>query len=450
MNIPSEPPHAYSAATSPLYVEGAQPKRFANATDAPLFAAARKTFESLEAPRERRRSLFFKATSFRERFNPTTMKVNLYTKWRLVRSFKKLNNSENLQLSTEIIKRAVEQCLLLRGDEKSRIGFTIRDETAPLGKEYKFRVVREQNGKISLEFSKFLAAGSFGLVSDVYRISKSGGEKGLIEKIAKPFHQARTDVKREVEILQKLRDANGGKAPIGVQKPPHEIIHISSHDNAEQEVGYLATRYDSDLFSKVYDDSFSHEDRMDCCEQLLHGATFCQKEKLRLGDIKPENCLVKKNSQGKLECHLSDFGGVRSFDEMYDDFSMGGMEFRDLQGSITISYVSRQDMRALSNCKTFEDFKRIEMARDSAALAKTMYTLITGGLDPNFFIDDPDAPIMELHPYDRSNHPDFNYFDRGALEGRVSDTQINILEAMMNPDPFERMLPKQALELWNL
>jgi len=74
--------------------------------------------------------------------------------------------------------------------------------------------------------------------------------------------------------------------------------------------GYVAPKYECSLTQVL--PKLAKKDRIECARQLLTGLCRLEKKQVCHGDIKLDNCLFKRNSDGSIECVIADFGGSRS------------------------------------------------------------------------------------------------------------------------------------------
>lgn len=125
------------------------------------------------------------------------------------------------------------------------------------------------------------------------RSKNSAGEKSDV---------ALNDLKNEYSILAKIHKC-GTKT--GIQKAP-------------QKNGFNGTFYVTDLYAgdltKANEDllKLPMKERLLLCRQLLQGLKTLHELNFVHGDIKPANCLMKKNNEGKIsELAISDLGGAK-------------------------------------------------------------------------------------------------------------------------------------------
>jgi hypothetical protein len=128
------------------------------------------------------------------------------------------------------------------------------------------------------------------------------------------LQKARQDIVKEHQMLQLF---NPDGEAVGIQRPHHLITHNG-------QVALLTSLYDGDLLkaAKASDKTkFEKRHHQAMITQLLTGLVTIHQKDLFHGDLKPENVLVKGLDTRRPLFHISDFGGVRTIEELTERFN---------------------------------------------------------------------------------------------------------------------------------
>lgn len=122
----------------------------------------------------------------------------------------------------------------------------------------------------------------------------------------KPSLAAHNDLNNEYSILAHI---HAGGTKVGIQKAPHKENETTPFYVTELYAGDLK-KINSDLIKQPV------SERLLLCRQLLQGLKTLHELQFVHGDIKPANCLMKKDDKGKItEFAISDLGGAKKIME---------------------------------------------------------------------------------------------------------------------------------------
>lgn len=241
-----------------------------------------------------------------------------------------------------------------------------------------------QKNRDGIEFFLFsqstIGEGCFGQVKEVTRLWT--GTTHIAKLAANP--SVGEELKNEFFILNWLHSKGRVR---GVQKAPYRVFDLKN-GNAHK-IGYIAPRYDYDLevwtFSKM-----PLQYQLECAHQLLDGLQACASRNVRLGDIKPSNCLIKvtKTENGKIhECVLSDFGGAKQLtDKEVIEWGIGAPDYichQDYQEFKRLKEkLNKAAQKGNKQEKILEKMRQIQKARDVYALGLTFQEIFEIDLLP--------------------------------------------------------------------
>lgn len=174
-------------------------------------------------------------------------------------------------------------------------------------KNHKYRVSEE--GEIS-DIIEQLGKGAYGSVHKTFNLNKA---KMKAMKDAHGDDDAKNQLKNEYNVHKHLRGGTTSLELEGIQSCPSEISVISTSDG--EAAFYQTDLASGDLTSKnPAMKSFSElplEDKLKLCRQLLSGLSTAHGKNVVHGDIKPENCLMETDTNGKPKRFvIADWGGA--------------------------------------------------------------------------------------------------------------------------------------------
>lgn len=222
--------------------------------------------------------------------------------WSVEKSKLQSSGGHNTKLEPETVLKAVQKGLELKEG---------RFHTSP--QQYKvgrhtFRITQE--GDLT-HLEKKLGAGNFGQVFRTFNLRRDTFEAS---KEAFGDQEAISQLQNERNVGLHLRNGLGEKTDlIGIFPCPGEISVIS--------VGKVTTHtYQTHLASGDLTSGNSAmrefsilpaSERLELCGQLIQGLSTCHQKNVYHADIKPENCLLVNDKNGKPErFYLGDFGGA--------------------------------------------------------------------------------------------------------------------------------------------
>lgn len=219
---------------------------------------------------------------------------------------------------------------------------------------------------ITLFTNKVLGAGSFGSVRVVNELSR-----GRIS-VAKIAHNA--DVKKDTENENKI--LNKIVTHIGIQQKPYDLFDFKLNNISFS--GYIAPKYDCNLQNII--SKLSNKEKIECARQLLEGLVELEKQQIVHGDIKKDNCLFRRKSDGSIECVISDFGGSQNLLENTKRPKYGAPFFRCRKDDIAYSSLLRKysfENTQNENDKIAQDAKNLVFRRDVFAMGFVINALLS-------------------------------------------------------------------------
>ncbi len=117
---------------------------------------------------------------------------------------------------------------------------------------------------------------------------------------------AKHQIQNEIDLLGKIH--KGKQGVIGIQDAPYDDSKDEKLSSTST-LSYRAPAYDGDLTSLLEEKRLSINEIFTFAEQLLEGLVKLQELRIAHGDIKPQNCLVRRTAEAH-ECVIADFGGA--------------------------------------------------------------------------------------------------------------------------------------------
>lgn len=314
------------------------------------------------------------------------------------------------------------------------LGLAIKKTQFLIVDKQKLAVIKNGDKVEFLHFTrKVLGKGGFGRVELIHNFAT---KEKIVSKIAHQYKlpwlrtatyyrvkglnkEAQNNLKNEYTILTFLH-AEGPQ--IGIQKAPYGVFDIVGEEGVSQ-VGYLAPLYDNTL-EKWPLKKMSTTDRFMCAWQLMQGLKTCKRKHVVLGDIKPENCLLKAHTEPDevpYECVLSDFGGARQIDPTTVlDWGVYTQKYVCTDDKIEFDRLIRE--HKTSTWERIGIEKRLGLilqARDVYALGLTISALLQGANDLSKETRDAVSTLIK-------RMTDFDYNKRISIEVAFAGLQAII------------------------
>lgn len=276
-------------------------------------------------------------------------------------------------------------------------------------------------------------------------------ERWVLKKTIEGDARAVLQLANEKEILDHLHTDE--KPVIGLQDKLYKFFRLFSN-KAKKAAGYLVRRYESDYFayvSKAKKSAVSGNeenpngmgDRIFEFYQLLSGLTFMHARGVLHGDIKPANILTRKDQNGTQLFHISDFGGAakgikdRITNRHFKDVYTPQLHSSDDQTKRTWC---KNDTNEIYSDKEYDEFEKLEKARDVFSMGAVFFLILTGGL-----------PYSILSGSEGENGRNFSNCDlpnQGAWD-KVPLALKDFLNRMLHKDSEERISAEVALRELN-
>lgn len=286
--------------------------------------------------------------------------------------------------------------------------------------------------------SKHLGTGGFGVVTSTRNVVS--GELSAFKEAREDLseevqEQARKDLLNEYEKLCEIH--KNGPVP-GIQDKPHALYYFEGKVQ-----GFLGTYYDHSLTQVASSAYLSVQDRIRGTGQLLWGFNYLSQIGLHHGDIKSENILVK--GQGSLyddktpSFHLADFGGT----EFYDNLNLDQLEAEGnlMAGGFTTKYTLESDQEKIEQAlkeRNVEKYRELQEKRNVRAMGICLCELLRG---------------IELSTTSSDIFLDEKRFIEDLRKQGFSEEDIvafnDLIKKMTDPDIEKRIMPREALELYN-
>lgn len=313
---------------------------------------------------------------------------------------------------------------------------------------------RDATGKLHLTmlYGKELGTGSAGVVEKVVNLTDgtfkalktvntpehvkvmlAADDKDVIATAQKLLQDKRDNILSEAKLLLEF---NPTGTAVGIQKPPQLVYQIAGGAYTPEATGFMMELAEKgDLSSAWKSEDRSVKQNMEGSVQMLKGLVYAKNQGLPHGDIKPQNILVGKNSDGREEFRIADWGGTQ-FCRNPAEFQKKLEHNMGPAGPKTVGYYyegAGGDIERMENAGrsgNMDAYKAAAFSRDVFALGATMVQM---------FLKDENIPT----------NADFRGEKWLANVGKmrsngVGEGMIRLLERMVAP-PENRFTAEQAL-----
>ncbi|GAX21660.1 hypothetical protein FisN_29Hh098 [Fistulifera solaris] len=264
-----------------------------------------------------------------------------------------------------------------------------------------------------------LGVGAFGTV--YWGVDKKSGEPVALKKIPKELTDEEAFL-REMTALMQIQKAGG-----------HPYICSLRDCYADDQHYYLIFDLVSggEMFDHLVDQgSYSERDAARLVREVASALAFLHGLGTTHGDLKPENLMLSTKNPSDACIKLVDFGCALVEDE---DNGKAVEEDENAVAAFTVAYCPPEILRA-------ED-PTMSPAMDMWALGVILYIMLTG-----------------IHPFDLRGDSSDEEIEKTILSGKkpplrnssiayhLSDSAIDIIEKLIEPDPSKRLTADEMLE----
>lgn len=227
-----------------------------------------------------------------------------------------------------------------------------------------------------LEIGEVFASGSFGEVRVVENVLNYTTEV-FKQAITHPTHRVKKAIRNIRNEYGHLQAIHSKGRIWGIQEAPRKFVSIQ--DRKISRVGYLGVKYEHDYFTECQNEKpfITH---LIVFHQILSALKELSRQQILHRDIKIENFLVRKDTDGMLLVHLADFGLALSISNVQDP------TFKPcLNPTFSPAYNNRQDI-ALEKKFILKgqilEWVELGKKRDVFAIGFALYEALTGGIAP--------------------------------------------------------------------
>jgi serine/threonine protein kinase len=361
--------------------------------------------------------------------------------------FAQVSSKSDYKLYSDVLFKSFQQEVIdCKGSiiEINNRGFLVRLKHAKVKPESASK--QPQIFIIDLDSMKHLGSGVHFAARAVHEVvsGKRIAFKSLIPVTDHPTFDraAMNEARRSKQFLKYLNPLG---LTNGVLKKPFATIGLTNYPSQFQVmpllplVGTLETAYDSELYDRIQAISKSLEmikatrrERLKMGEQLLQGLAAIHEKKLTHGDLKLENALVIGQGESII-VHISDFGSVRALDFECPPPNASGTHSHEYN---LLADITREEEAFRKRNWLLLHLYRTK--RDLFEMGVVVTMCLTGNCP---FQTEPDQYIS-------LNKSNLNTIVPKVWPAPQSEKILNLLNRMMNANPFLRPSAKQALQLY--
>lgn len=342
----------------------------------------------------------------------------------VTRSVVLVRDDREMPIDTALSKDQLQQVLHIAYDSNTTIppeGLVI-DSTRIAGLPTRVLITRSKQGEIDLAITSvavpvkvasrdkeenqdplFVGKGAYADVTRVFSLATATlGDVFKAPSVKAP--EDRSLLSNEQEKVRLLHQLHPG---IAVMEPAKMVVPLGEGVAPAKSVGYLLPRYNLGSLSSAMTSGaiaeMTQEERLVACEKLLSALNDMYTLHLLHGDIKPENILVKRGSDGALLFHFADFGDARWLESNEEHGITRELDMTTLPPPVvrvpaedddeegepptlfdtpfTVDYVSETEGRAIYEARLTnnqEAYTRAQHQRDVYAMGCTIVEFLVG------------------------------------------------------------------------
>lgn len=390
------------------------------------------------------------------------------------RSVVPVSGEREMTIDTALTREQLQQVLQIAYDSGTIIPpeGLILDSTRITGLPTRVLITRSEQGEIDLAITSvaapiqapslegeeepgplFVGKGSFAAVTRLFSLATAT----LGDVFKAPSTGAPEDRPLLSNEQQKIRLLLHLYPDLAVMEPAKMVVPLGTGTASAKSVGYILPRYSLGSLSSAMNAGavagLTKEQRLAACEKLLIALSAMYKLHLLHGDIKPDNILVKRGSEGSLQFHFADFGDARWLEsnEEYgitreldvttlpappakvaaEDDEEEGDAPTLFDTPFTAEYVSGTDGRAIYEARATQNqeaYNRAQHRRDVYAMGCTISELLAG---------------HSIHLWEMEEE----LTDQG-YSAKVIQACKRMLTDDLSEDDMSRPMPDKALEIF--
>lgn len=390
------------------------------------------------------------------------------------RSVVPVSGEREMTIDTALTRDQLQQVLQIAYDSGTIIPpeGLILDSTRITGLPTRALITRNEQGEIDLAITSvaapiqapslegeeeqgplFVGKGSFADVTRVFSLATAT----LGDVFKAPSTGAPEDRPLLSNEQEKIRLLLQLYPDLAVMEPAKMVVPLGTGIALAKSVGYILPRYSLGSLSSAMTSGavagLTKEQRLAACEKLLIALSAMYKLHLLHGDIKPDNILVKRGSDGSLQFHFADFGDARWLEsnEEYgitreldvttlpappakvaaEDDEEEGDALTLFDTPFTAEYVSGTDGQAIYEARATQNqeaYNRAQHRRDVYAMGCTIFELLAG---------------YSMHLGDMEEE----LTDQG-YSAKVIQACKRMLTDNLSEDDMGRPMPDKALEIF--